>query len=129
MRFKSFKSLLENLKSEFIYFIKIALNCFRDIDNNLDDEYNSVFSEDNSLVVFIRKNVPFNTEGKNKFLNHLKELGFNDEQVTYANELLVFISQNGQFSRQDLLRDELNFGGIFNSIQIQKLLKEIESRL
>lgn len=105
------------------------LNCFRDIDNNLDDEYNSVFSKDNSLVVFIRKNVSFNTEGKNKFLNHLKELRFNDEQVTYANELLVFISQNGQFSRQDLLRDELNFGEIFNSIQIQKLLKEIESRL
>lgn len=93
------------------------------------DEYNSVFSEDNSLVVFIRKNVPFNPEAKNGFLNHLKELEFNDVQVTYANELLVFISQNGQFSRQDLLRDELNFGGIFNSIQIQKLLKEIESRL
>ena len=80
-------------------------------------------------MVFIRKNVPFNPEAKNGFLNHLKELGFNDEQVAYANELLVFISQNGQFSRQDLLREELNFGEIFNNIQINNLLAEIESRM
>ena len=93
------------------------------------DEYNSVFSDDNSLVVFIRKNIPFNLVAVNEFLGHLKILGFNGDQVNYAKELLVFISQNGQFCRQDLLREELNFGVLFNSIQINALLNEIESRI
>ena len=93
------------------------------------DEYNSIFSEDNSLVVFIRKNIPFNPKVVSEFLEHLKTLGFNEEQIAYAKELLIFISQNGQFTRQDLLREELNFGGLFNNIQINTLLKEIESRI
>lgn len=44
-------------------------------------------------------------------------------------ELLIFISQNGKFVKQDLLREELNFNGIFNSIEIGKLISDIENRI
>ncbi len=93
------------------------------------DEYNSAFADDKLLVVFIRKNIPFNPVAVNAFLESLRNLGFNNKQIIYVKELLIFISQNGQFSRQDLLREELNFGELFNSIQINDLLNEIEKRI
>ena len=51
------------------------------------------------------------------------------EAFKYAKELLVFISQNGTFKRQDLLREELDFDDIFDSVQINKLLALIEERV
>lgn len=93
------------------------------------EEYISVFPDDDSLAVFIRKNVPFNPISVNEFLENLYAEGFDTEQVKYAKELLVFISQNGKFSRQDLLLEELNFGAIFNNIEINKLLEEFDSRI
>ena len=95
---------------------------------NSAEEYNSLFCDDNALVVFVRKNIPFDPTVVDEFLEHLKEIEFNSNQVAYAKELLIFISQNGEFTRQDLLREELNFGGLFNSIQINTLLNELESR-
>lgn len=50
-------------------------------------------------------------------------------QIAYLRELLLFISQNGYFDKADLLREELNFNGIFNSIEIGKLIKDIENRM
>ena len=44
-------------------------------------------------------------------------------------ELLNYISQNGKFERKDLLREELNFGSLFNSVEINMLLNDIENRL
>ena len=42
--------------------------------------------------------------------------GFNDSQIEYLRQLLLFVSQNGSFNKRDLLREELNFNKIFNSI-------------
>lgn len=93
------------------------------------DEYNSVFPDDNTLIIFVRKNVPFNPVALNEFLEYLKTGGFNDDQISYTKELLIFISENGKFSREDLLREELNFGALFNSVQINTLINEIEKRI
>ena len=90
------------------------------------DEYNELFKADDDLVVFIRKNLEFNPIFVNSFLTHLSEIGFNEEQTNYAKELLIFISQNGKFNKHDLLREELNFEGIFNNVEISKLIDEIE---
>ena len=85
------------------------------------DEYNDLFKEDYDLVVFIRKNLELNPVAVESFADEEKAAGFNDMQVTYLKELLLFISQNGYFDKADLLREELNFNGIFNSIEIGKL--------
>lgn len=93
------------------------------------EEYNDLFKEDYDLVVFIRKNLELNPVAVESFADEEKAAGFNDMQVTYLKELLLFISQNGYFDKADLLREELNFNGIFNSIEIGKLIKDIEDRM
>jgi type I restriction enzyme R subunit len=93
------------------------------------DEYNSTFKDDESLVVFVRKNLEMNPLAVDGFLKHLCSIGFNEKQVNYAKELLIFISQNGEFKKEDLLREELNFNGIFNSLEIGALIGEIEQRI
>lgn len=93
------------------------------------DEYNEVFNEDNDLIVFIRKNIEFSPLAVNAFLEIEKAKGYNDLQLKYMNELLLFISQNGYFDKHDLLREELNFNGIFNNIEIGQLIKDLEDRL
>ena len=91
------------------------------------DEYNDLFKTDSDLVIFIRKNLEFNPLFVKAFLNYLGALGFNEEQSNYAKELLIYISQNGMFDRQDLaVKESLNFEGIFNSTEILKLIEEIE---
>ena len=60
------------------------------------------------------------------FIEIEKAHGFNDEQIAYVKELLLFISQNGKFERTDLLREELNFNGIFNSQEIGLLICDLE---
>lgn len=93
------------------------------------DEYNGLFKADSDFPVFVRKNLELNPIAIKEFLSSLTINGFNDNQVKYAKELLVFISQNGIFNKQDLLREELNFNGIFNSAEIGKLIKMIEERI
>lgn len=63
------------------------------------------------------------------FIQCEKNKGFDETQIKYLKELLIFISQNGKFERKDLLREELNFNGIFNNIQINKLISDIEERI
>lgn len=90
------------------------------------DEYNELFKSDGDLQIFIRKNLEFNPTMVHSFLCHLASIGFNDAQLNYAKELLIFISQNGYFDRRDLLREELHFNDLFNSEQIVRLATEIE---
>ena len=90
------------------------------------DEYNELFSEDNNLVVFVRRSMELNPLSVNTFIEKEKSYGFNDVQIAYVKELLLFISQNGKFERTDLLREELNFNGIFNSREIGLLIRDIE---
>ncbi len=91
------------------------------------EEYDSLFPSDSSLIAFIRKNLEMNPDAIAKFIELQKAKGLNDKQLLYVRELLVFIGQNGEFKRTDLLREELNFGNLFDNITIQALLTDIES--
>lgn len=93
------------------------------------DEYNQLFKEDSDLVVFVRKNLEMNPIAVEDFIQCEKNKCFDETQIKYLKELLIFISQNGKFERKDLLREELNFNGIFNNIQINKLISDIEERI
>lgn len=93
------------------------------------EEYNELFKEDEDLVVFVRKNIEFIPSSIEAFLAEEKAKGFNDEQLKYIKELLLFISQNGDFKRNYLLRPELLFGELFNSSEINNLIVDIESRI
>lgn len=94
---------------------------------NTAEEYNELFSEDSNLVIFVRRNVELNPLSVETFIEKEKTTGFNEEQIIYVKELLLFISQNGKFERTDLLREELNFNGIFNSQEIRKLIDDLEN--
>ncbi len=93
------------------------------------EDYNELFHDDYDIVSFVRKNIEVNPDAIADFIAHQKEQGMNDEQINYIQELLLFIFQNGKFERTDLLREELNFNSLFNSIQINNLIKAIEARL
>ena len=91
------------------------------------EEYNALFGTDEETVTFIRKNIEINPDSLDRFLNEQMTKGLNDMQLAYVKELITFIFQNGRFERTDLLREELNFGGLFDSIQIGRLIADIES--
>lgn len=93
------------------------------------EEYNDLFKSDDDLVVFIRKNMEFNPNAVTDFIKEEEAKGFNFAQLSFLRELLLFISQNGSFKREDLLREELNFNQIFNSIEINKIIEDIEERI
>jgi hypothetical protein len=114
---KPTKQTIKKFKSEVVKIAKTA------------EEYNDIFKEDNDLVVFIRKNLELNPEAVDKFAQIFIDKGFNEMQIRYIRELLLFISQNGYFTRQVLLLEELNFKDLFNSDEIKLLIEEIESRM
>ena len=64
-----------------------------------------------------------------QFIAEQMDNGLNIDQLRFVRTLLVFISENGGFERADLLREELDFRGIFNNIEISKLIEDIEARL
>ena len=119
---------IQNLKKP----TKEAINKFKiEISNasNSVEEFNSLFGDDEDVISFIRKNVEANPSSINEFVNNEKAKGLNDEQITYVKELLTYIFQNGKFSRSDLLKEELNFGDLFDNITIQSLLNDLEAIL
>ena len=91
------------------------------------EEYNALFGTDEETVSFIRKNIEVNPEYLTKFIEQERNNGFNDNQLSYIKELLTFIFQNGSFERRDLLREELFVEGLFNNIEMAKLIDDIES--
>lgn len=93
------------------------------------EEYNDLFKEEEDLVIFVRKNVEFLPSAVEAFLDEEKTKGFNENQIKYIKELLIFISQNGDFKRKYLLRPELLFGELFNSTEINNLIKDVEDRI
>jgi len=44
-------------------------------------------------------------------------------------ELLKYIFQNGKLERKDLLREELYFGNLFDSVAINSVITDLEERL
>ena len=91
------------------------------------EEYEGLFKSSSDIVPFIRRNIEFNPEAVSNFMQKQQDNGLNDMQIKYVEELLLYISQNGSFNRTDLLKEELNFGNLFDNIKINKLLEEIEA--
>jgi hypothetical protein len=60
-----------------------------------------------------------------KFVSKQLDAGFNLQQLAYVKALLVFISENGRFEKDDLLSEELDFRKIFNNIEISKLIEDV----
>lgn len=92
-------------------------------------EYESVFSSDKEIVYFIRKNLEINPSAINEFLDLQKSKGRNDAQLTYIKELITYINKNGKFERKDLLKEELHCAGLFDELQIDSLLTDLEKIL
>ncbi|MCR5255517.1 MAG: DEAD/DEAH box helicase family protein [Acetatifactor sp.] len=93
------------------------------------DDYNALFTCDADIPVFIRKTVGISKAAMDSFVELDTNRSYNERQIAYIKELLNFISQNGKFERSDLLREELYFGDLFNSVAINTVLEEIEKRL
>lgn len=91
------------------------------------EKWEDLFSSDEEVIIFVRKNMTVNEDSLNSFIQKQKDKGFNEEQIDYVKELFVFIFKNGCFSRSDLIEDGLNhFIDIFDSEEIGSLLAEIE---
>jgi type I restriction enzyme R subunit len=93
------------------------------------EEYSELFKSDKDLVNFVRKNVGIDTLAMDKFIKKELDSGFNTQQLAFVRALLIFISENGRFEKSDLLREELDFRKMFNSIEISKLISDIEEVL
>ena len=93
------------------------------------EDYDKLFSNDIELITFIRKNIIFDEQSINAFLEEqLKKR--NQEQVKYIKELLIFINQNGTFRVEDLIKnEELHFAKLFNSEEIKDLINDINEIL
>lgn len=89
------------------------------------EEYNELFKNDKDIINFVRKNVGIDSVAIDKFVSKQLDAGFNLQQLAYVKALIIFISENGRFEKDDLLREELDFRKIFNNIEISKLISDI----
>jgi len=93
------------------------------------EDYDKLFVNDKELIAFIRKNIIFDEQAINAFLDKQSEKR-NQEQVKYIKELLIFINQNGSFRVDDLIKnEELHFVELFNSEEIKDLINDINQIL
>lgn len=142
--FKSLKEKVEDyikshddnrLISQIENFEKVTSNTITEFKEEIgkmvkdEDEYNNLFGTDKDIVVFIRKRTGINPKAIELFVEYHAKKGYNKRQQGYIRELLKFISQNGSFERNDLLREELYFGDLFDSVTINSLIEDIEDRL
>ena len=93
------------------------------------EEFNDLFAKDSDIARFVRKNVRIDNSAIDRFIAEQMDEGLNIDQLRFVRTLLVFIGENGGFERTDLLREELDFRGIFNNLEISKLINDIEARL
>ncbi len=89
------------------------------------EEYNELFKNDKDIINFVRKNVGIDSIAIDKFVGKQLDAGFNLQQLAYVKALIIFISENGRFEKDDLLREELDFRKIFNNIEISKLIDDV----
>jgi type I restriction enzyme R subunit len=97
--------------------------------SNSQDEYDELFTNEEDIVPFVRRNIEMNPDEVDKFIAIQKAKGLNEIQSIYLKELLIFIAENGKFCKNDLLKEELNFGSMFDSIAINSLISELEQIL
>jgi hypothetical protein len=89
------------------------------------EEYNELFKNDKDIINFVRKNVGIDSIAIDKFVDKQLDAGFNLQQLAYVKALIIFISENGRFEKDDLLREELDFRKIFNNVEISKLIDDV----
>ena len=94
-----------------------------------NDEYKDLFEQDEDIPVFVRRKCGIRKDAIDAFVKFESSRGYSNLQLRYIDELLKFISQNGRFEKKDLLREELNFGNLFDSSQINTIITDIEDRL
>ena len=97
--------------------------------DNEKQQYANLFESESDIAILVRKITGIDQKAINDFVEMQSEKGFNERQLYYIKELLLFISQNGKFERSDLLRQELLFGDLFDNTQINSIIKDVESRL
>lgn len=90
------------------------------------EEYNQLLGTEEQTISFVRKNIEISPEAVDKFIELQKAKGLDDSQIVFVKELLTYIFQNGTFDRRDLLKEELNFGSLFNSKEIANLITDIQ---
>lgn len=115
------KKLIRPSKKSFLDFRKKIVDIAKSV-----DEYNELFKTDNDIVKFVRKNVGIDPVAIDQFLRIQLEKGLNSQQLQFVKALLIFISENGGFEKNDLLREELDFRRIFNNLEISNLIDDIE---
>ena len=76
-----------------------------------ENEYEELFEEEAKIPVFVRKITGISQNAEELFIQYESGKGFNERQLKY------------------MLREELNFGSLFNSVEINMLLNDIENRL
>jgi hypothetical protein len=100
------------------------------IELDTGDEYSIKFPKDKDLIVYVRKTIGISKSAIEGFIRTLKtQKGYSDAQAEYVETLLLFISENGTFERQDILREELAFNGLFNSVELKELLDDVLKRI
>ena len=100
------------------------------IELDTNNEYSIKFPNDKDLIVYVRKTIGISKSAIEEFIRSLKaQKGYSDAQAEYVETLLLFISENGTFERQDILREELAFNGLFNSGELKELLDEVLKRI
>ena len=118
-------SHFEHITSDAIERFKIEIEKFA----NSEDEYTGLFEDDSEIPVFVRKVIGISTESIQQFVDYQASKGFTGGQLKYIEELVKYISLNGKFEKSDLLREELSFGTLFNSAEINDVITDIEERL
>lgn len=91
-----------------------------------EEEYNELFETDSDVVAFVRNSTGISSSAIALFIEKQVSKGFNERQEAYLKSLLNYIIQNGRFERSDLLKEELFFDNIFDSVTINALLNDIE---
>jgi len=97
---------------------------------DINNEYSQFFNNDKELIVFARRTLGISKSAIENYIRKEKNnKGYSDEQADYIETLLMFISENGTFDRRDILREELNFNGLFNSVELKELLDDLMERI
>lgn len=94
-----------------------------------ENDFGNLFENDDEIPIFVRKSCGIKKEAIDGFVEYEATKGYSKLQLQYISSLLNFISQNGKFEKGDLLKEELFFGDLFNSMEIKSVINDIESRL
>lgn len=88
--------------------------------------FGDAFPSLDNAVTFIRKTLGLSDTGISNFLSEEEKAGFSGNQISYIREMLKFISENGDITREDLLNPDLDFSELFNSKEINDVFDALK---